>query len=156
MTDTPTAPEFTITRVLDAPRELVWRAWTDPAELAHWLYPQGVSTPPDSISVDLREGGRYAYTMVEDSSGTEYPAGGVYLEIQAPERLVFTWSQPEDASESSPVATVTLTDLGERTQMVFHLLGIAGVPGDDNVYDGWDQALESLAGHLGTLAAQTS
>ncbi|MGO1912232.1 MAG: SRPBCC family protein, partial [Corynebacterium sp.] len=55
-------PEFTINRTFDAPRELVWRAWTEEKELAQWFRPMGVTT--ESVSVDLRVGGRYRYTMV--------------------------------------------------------------------------------------------
>lgn len=57
---TASAPEFTIVRTLNARRELVWRAWTEKNDLAAWL----PSTPLESISFDVREGGRYRYTMV--------------------------------------------------------------------------------------------
>lgn len=148
MNGSTSAPEFTITRVLDAPRELVWRAWTEEKELAQWLYPSGASTPPESISFDVREGGRYRYTMIDDASGEEYPTGGVFIDVVPFERLVFTWARPEDPIEQSPVVTVTLTAQGERTEMVFHLRGIAGHPGDGDVHDGWDEALAHLAVHL--------
>lgn len=142
------APEFTITRTLDAPRELVWRAWTEEKELAHWLYPNGVRTPPESIAFDVRKGGRYSYTMIAANTGEEFPTGGVFLEVLPVERLAFTWARPEDPVEGSPVATVTLTARGDRTEMVFHLRGVAGRPGDGDVYDGWDEALANLAAHL--------
>ncbi len=58
-------PEFTITRTLNARRELVWRAWTEEKELAAWL----PSTPLETISFDVREGGRYRYTMVNIETG---------------------------------------------------------------------------------------
>lgn len=150
MTDTgaATAAEFTITRLLDAPRELVWRAWTEAAELTHWHHPQGVSTPIESIAFDVRDGGHYRYTMVDDTTGEEYPTGGVFLEVVWPERLVFTWARPDDPVETAPVATVTLTEHGERTELVFHLRGLVGHPGDENVYDGWHEALATLADHL--------
>lgn len=67
--------QFTVTRVVDAPRGVVWRLWTDPEELAHWFHPRGMRTPRESVEVDLREGGRYAYTMVfEDGTGEARPA----------------------------------------------------------------------------------
>ncbi|MEY8565073.1 SRPBCC domain-containing protein [Corynebacteriaceae bacterium 7-707] len=148
----PTTPEFTITRTFRAPRELVWRAWTEKKELAAWFAPFGVST--NSVSVDLRVGGRYAYTMVNDSTGEEYPTGGEYLEITPTERLVFTWGDPDAPVDSAPVVSLTFTDVGQDgqdgqdTELVFHLRGIAGRPGDDHVHDGWDQALTNLGSHL--------
>lgn len=145
---TETVPEFTITRTLDAPRELVWRAWTDPRHLTHWFHPHGVSTPEASIDVDVREGGRYRYTMIVDETGEEFPTGGVFLEVVPGERLVFTWGGVDDPVEESPVATVTLADAGEGTDLVFRLRGVDAGPGDDDVYDGWSEALTELATHL--------
>lgn len=143
------APQFTITRIFDAPRALVWQAWTEQADAAEWWHPRGISMKPGSVSVDVRVGGRYAYTMVNDADGSEYPTTGVYREVAAPERLVFTWASPGDPDESAPVITVTLRELdGERTEMLFHLVGFPGAPGDDNVYDGWDSAFDLLAEHL--------
>jgi uncharacterized protein YndB with AHSA1/START domain len=57
MTEAPTAQEIRITRVFDAPRELVWKAWTEPEHLAQWWGPRGRTTPVDSITLDLRPGG---------------------------------------------------------------------------------------------------
>ncbi|RXZ71737.1 SRPBCC family protein [Agromyces albus] len=139
--------QFTITRVFDAPREAIWRAWTDPDEAATWWHPRGVTTPRESVEIDVRPGGRYRYTMIAPD-GTEYPTAGVYREVVEPERLVFTWGSPDDADDAAPLITVTLADLGGRTEMTFHLHGIAGVPGDENVYDGWSEAFDVLVERL--------
>ncbi|SOD64085.1 Uncharacterized conserved protein YndB, AHSA1/START domain [Streptomyces zhaozhouensis] len=141
-------PGFTLTRVLDAPRDLVWRAWTEPDEMARWFHPRGMTSPREHLRADLRVGGRYAYVMVSDDTGERTPTGGVYLEIAAPERLVFTWGHPEAAAEDSPVVTVDLEDLGDRTGMTFRLRGVPGRPGDDSVYDGWSSALDVLTDAL--------
>ncbi|MBV7504437.1 SRPBCC domain-containing protein [Bacillus sp. sid0103] len=141
-------PDFTITRTLNARRELVWRAWTEEKELADWL----PSTPLETISFDVREGGRYRYTMVNIETGEEYPTGGVFLDVVPFERLVFTWGYPDDPIENSPVVTLTLTAHGDRTEMIFHLRskpedwlrGFAGHPGDQYVYDGWSDALDKI------------
>ncbi|WP_139415850.1 SRPBCC family protein [Agromyces laixinhei] len=137
--------QFTITRVFDAPRDVIWRAWTDPDEASAWWHPEGVVTPRESVELDVRPGGRYRYTMIAPD-GSEYPTAGVYREVVEPERLVFTWGMPDD--EGAPLITVTLADLGDRTEMTFHLVGIAGVPGDENVYDGWESAFHVLDGRL--------
>src|SRR5690625_6113348 len=70
-------PEFTIVRTFDAPRELVWRAWTEDTELAQWLRPFGVTT--DSVSFDVRVGGVYTYTMTNDETDEKFPTGGQFL-----------------------------------------------------------------------------
>ena len=147
--------QFTITRVFDAPRERVWRAWTDPDEAPYWLHPRGVTTPRESVAFDVRTGGRYRYTMIA-SDGTEYPTAGTYREVAPPDRLVFTWGNPGDADEAMPLITVELAQhgrAGEQTRMTFHLEGLAGQPGDEYVHDGWSEALDLFAERLG--AAET-
>lgn len=149
-----TTPEFNITRTFNAPRDLVWRAWTEREHLAAWFGPFGVTT--ESVSVDLRVGGRYHYTMVNQDTGEKYPTGGEYLEVTPVERLVFTWGEPDAPVEGSPVVTLTLSTAGsdettQQTEMLFHLRGIEGRPGDGYVYDGWDEALTSLRHHLDSV-----
>jgi uncharacterized protein YndB with AHSA1/START domain len=143
-----TTQGFTLVRELDATPEEIWDAWTNPEEAAQWWHPRGVSTPRDSVSIDARVGGRYAYTMVNDATGDEYPTGGVYREVQPFERLVFTWGSPDDNPDDTPVATVTIEPIGDRTRMTFDLRGIDGQPGDDNYYDGWVSALDIFEEHV--------
>jgi uncharacterized protein YndB with AHSA1/START domain len=101
--------EITITRVFDAPRERVWRAWTEPAEIARWWGKRGWSTPPESVTLDVRPGGVFRLNSINHEDGREMPLDTVFHEVVAPERLAFG------------EATVTLTDLGDgRTEMVFH------------------------------------
>jgi uncharacterized protein YndB with AHSA1/START domain len=147
--------QFTITRVLDAPREAVWRAWIDPDEAPYWLHPRGITTPRELVDFDVRPGGRYRYTMVA-ADGTEYPTVGTYREVAPFDRLVFTWGSPGDADEVMPVITVELADhgSGNQTHMTFHLEGIAGKPGDQNVYDGWSEALDLLGERLATRSVR--
>jgi uncharacterized protein YndB with AHSA1/START domain len=146
MTDATAAREksFEIERLIDAPLEVIWRAWTDPGEATHWLHPRGVSSPRDRMFFDAREGGTYSYVMVNDTDGSEYPTGGTYLELDEPHRLVFTWGDPAAPVETAPVVTVTLAPVGERTRMTFQLRGVDAKPGDGYVYDGWSSALDLL------------
>jgi uncharacterized protein YndB with AHSA1/START domain len=142
--------QFTITRVFDAPREQVWRAWTDPDEAPYWFHPRDVTTPREHVDFDVRPGGAYRYTMIS-ADGTQYPTVGRYREVAPPERLVFTWGSPDDADEVMPVVTVQLAEQGssgEQTLMTFQLDGIAGQPGDNNVYDGWAEAFDLMAERL--------
>jgi uncharacterized protein YndB with AHSA1/START domain len=120
---------FTLTRILDAPRDLVFQAWTDPGHL-QWFFNDGVTIPPDPIVVDLRVGGAWRQKMVINER-LQYFTGGIYREIVPGEKLVFTWGAvdgwPEidhDYPEDSPVVTMTLKPFGERgekTEMIFQL-----------------------------------
>ena len=138
-----TAKEFTIVREFDATPDRVWSAWIEPDQMAHWL-PDGVSTPRESISVDLRVGGKYEYTMVNSETGEKFHTGGEYIELDAPRRLVMSWGNPSDSLEDAMRIAIDLEPLGDRTRMTFNLQGVEGVPGDGWIYDGWDQALSSL------------
>jgi uncharacterized protein YndB with AHSA1/START domain len=103
-----------LTRTFDAPREEVYRAWTEPERLRQWLTPPGGVAP--SAEVELREGGSYRIEM-QLMGDTAY-LGGDYLEVRPPERLVFTWAwEPvnvEDANtpETRAIAAV-MNDTGE-------------------------------------------
>jgi uncharacterized protein YndB with AHSA1/START domain len=89
-----------------------------------------------------------AWTDPNDETGDAYPTGGVYLEVQPFERLVFTWGDPDAAPDDAPVATVTLAPNGGRTRMTFELRGVEGRPGDGFFYDGWDSALDVLVDYI--------
>jgi len=142
--------EFTIVRVFEAPRSALWKAWTDAEEASHWMHPRGMTTPREDVSFDVRQGGTYRYTMVDDNTGEKYPTGGTYLEVVEPTRLVFTWGDPDDAIEEAMVITISLEEEGEgsdRTKLTLNLVGADGQPGDGFIYDGWESALDSLGDH---------
>jgi len=147
--DQPTTREFTITRVFDAPRELVFRAWTDPDHVARWFGPDGITVPRSSISIDPRVDGAWRLRMVGDD-GAEYPVAFVYREVVEPERLVFVTAPatgPETGAERA-VVTVTFTDLGRRTGMTFHAAGIAVGEQGAGLEDGWSDSFVRLAARL--------
>lgn len=140
--------DLTITRVFDAPRELVYELWTRPEHMAGWYGPIGLTTPLSSISMDVQPGGTWRATMVDDADGTEYPQGGTYQEVVAPERLVFTWGEPDDPARQALV-TVMLAEADGKTTMTFL---ITSLPDDlrESVNEGWTSAFESLANYLET------
>jgi uncharacterized protein YndB with AHSA1/START domain len=117
MPDAVRTQEVTITRVFQAPRELVWRAWTEPERLATWWGPRGWSTDPRDVTMDVRPGGTFRVRSVSDA-GAPMTTAGVYREVAEPERLVLE-ERSEDSWHDGAVSTVTLTDLGDgRTEMV--------------------------------------
>lgn len=115
--------EFTLTRTLDAPRELVFQAWTDADEL-YWFF-SPVKPPTRPIELDLRVGGTWRLQMIV-AEDTEYMTGGIYLEIEPSSRLVFRWGavggwpniDPENPNDG-PVVTITFEPIGDggRTEM---------------------------------------
>jgi uncharacterized protein YndB with AHSA1/START domain len=136
-----------IRKVLDAPRDRVWRAWTDPEELKRWWGP-GAFTTPDA-SVDLRPGGRYVLVMLPPGANEPMRLAGTYREVVPPERLVYTWrweSGNPDTTES--LVTVEFRDLGGRTEVTLTHDGFAeGAPLE--MYSvGWEGGFEKLRGLL--------
>ncbi|MEV4311546.1 SRPBCC family protein [Actinocrispum sp. NPDC049592] len=135
--------ELSIHRVFDAPRELVFRAWTRPEHLTQWYGPVGTHTPLDTISVDVRAGGTWRACMINNETGEEYPTGGEFREVVEPERLVFTWGEPGGTAVG--LVTVTFEDLGAKTAMNFLLTELPDDPGlFRGVSEGWSSAFDRL------------
>lgn len=112
-----TDAQLTITRVFDAPRELVFKAWTEPAQFAQWFGSEAALVPLDTVAMDVRPGGAWKATMLVGPEQRAIYWKGVYLEVSPPERLVMTLSdQPGDEAE---VISVTLTERDGQTEMVF-------------------------------------
>jgi uncharacterized protein YndB with AHSA1/START domain len=160
---TGTGRELTIVRRLAAPREMVFRAWTDPDQL-HW-FADAAPTPAHPTTVDLRVGGAWRVRLVENEHKS-YVTGGVYREIVAPERLVFSWGAvdgwPEldlDRLDDNPLVTVTFGDVDGSTELVLHV-GFADRITEEQVAswfatgmtDGWNMTLDRLAPALQTAA----
>lgn len=115
MTNGTATGELTFRRVHNAPRQLLFDCMTKPEHLTHFWGPVGTTTPIDKITIDLRAGGRFETTMVSDADGTEYTMRAVYIEVEAPAKLV--WSEPD--VEGGMTTTVTFNDLGDgRTEVV--------------------------------------
>lgn len=153
-TATPTTPEepgFTIVRDFAAPRARVWRAWTNPDDMARWFHPETLVTPRESVSVDLRVGGEYSCTMRIPDTGQEFPTAGRYLHIDEPARLDFTWGSP-GSIDDAPRVSVELEELDPaRTRMTFTLVGLPDDTGsDDSACDGWASAFRVLEAELGS------
>ena len=147
MTDsTPAAPadqEVAITRVFDAPRERVFRAWTDPDDVTLWYGPEHFDTPRERIHIDLRVGGRYELTMVEREGGREFAIGYEIVELVEPELLVLRSDpMPEAGMHGATMTRVELHDDGGRTRMI---LTDGPYPESGHAEAGWRSAFDKLA-----------
>jgi uncharacterized protein YndB with AHSA1/START domain len=109
---TPTGREIVITRIFDAPRTVVFEAWTKAEHVAHWWDPSGV--PLSVCEIDLRPNGAFRWVN-RGANGVEYPFIGTYREITAPERLVFTARTFQSSPES--VATLIFSEDSGKTKL---------------------------------------
>jgi uncharacterized protein YndB with AHSA1/START domain len=113
--------EIVITRAFDAPRKLVFDAFTKPELVKQWLLgPDGWSMP--LCEIDLKVGGKYRYVWRRDKDGTEMGMGGVYREIVAPERIVATEKFDQSWYPGEAVGTFVLTEQGGKTTLTETIL----------------------------------
>jgi uncharacterized protein YndB with AHSA1/START domain len=121
-----------IVRVFDAPRELVFKAWTEAERFATWFGEHGSSIPLDNVSMDARPGGAWSATMIYGPDRVELPFSGRFLELVEPERVVMTVTDTNDPDAGGiETFTVVLRDLGGgRTEMTFTQRG-GNLPADE-------------------------
>lgn len=137
------ALDLTIERVFDAPRETVFKAWTDPRMLGKWWGP--VEYPVFSASMDVRVGGVWRNGLRSPDTGKELWHGGVFREIEPPSRLVFTFAWEEEGERGlETVVTVLLRAEGKRTRMIFHQTPFVSVSERDGHAYGWGSAFGRL------------
>lgn len=110
--------EITISRIIDAPRDRVFAAWTDPDSLNEWWGPQGFSNTTESI--DLRPGGVWRFVM-HSPDGTDYPNRITFQEIVAPERITYLHGEDEGRPRDFHT-TVTFDDLGDQTRLTMRMV----------------------------------
>lgn len=152
MTEGPT-PEpgegITITRVFDAAREEVWKEWTEAERFADWYGGAHGEIPVSTVSMDVRVGGEWRATMYAGPDRREIQWKGVYREVVAPERLVFTVTDRPD-EEAEELVIVDLTDLGDgRTEMLFQQRGGGlDAAGYERAGKGWGTFFERMTERL--------
>jgi uncharacterized protein YndB with AHSA1/START domain len=140
-----------ITRVFDAPRERVWKEWTEPERFADWFGGPESDVPLATVSMDVTSGGRWRATMFAEPGRREIQWKGEFREVIEPERLVFTVSdQPGD--ERYELVTVVLTDLGDgRTEMRFEQRGYLTPEQYGYAEQGWGSFFDRIAERLASL-----
>jgi uncharacterized protein YndB with AHSA1/START domain len=137
--------EVLITRIFDAPREQVFRAWTDPDEVAAWYGPEQMDTPREQINIDLRVGGRYELTMVQRGGDREFTIGYEIVELLEPELLVLR-SDPMPGRHEATIVRVEFHDHGAKTRMT---LSDGPYPGGaGHAAAGYEATFDKLAAHL--------
>jgi uncharacterized protein YndB with AHSA1/START domain len=139
--------ELTVTRMIDAPRTMVFRAWTDPAQVARWWGPKGYVTTYSAM--DIRPGGAYRLCM-RSPEGVDHWKRGVYREIVAPERIVFTfaWEDADGQPGHELLTTVTFEAFGDRTRLTLHQCQFETVANRDSHIVGWTSCLERFAEYM--------
>jgi uncharacterized protein YndB with AHSA1/START domain len=135
-----------LTRIFDAPRERLWREWTEPERFADWFGGREAHIPVDSVSMDVRPGGRWQATMHHDGGKIQWE--GVYREVVEPALLVLTFSvQPGE--ETHELVTVVFTELGDgRTEMHLEQRGTLSRDIYEQSAAGWSSFLDRLAERL--------
>lgn len=135
-----------VTRIFDAPRERLWREWTEPERFADWFGGRDAHVPVDSVSMDVRPGGRWQATMHYGGAQIEWE--GAYREVVEPVRLVLTFSD-QPGEEAHEVVTVQFTDLGDgRTEMRLEQRGTHSREHYKRTFEGWSAFLDRLAERL--------
>jgi uncharacterized protein YndB with AHSA1/START domain len=146
-----------LTRVFDAPRELVFKAWTDANQFAQWFGAAACGGASSrSVKVDARVGGKYRLQVQKDD-GEFFTTVGTYREVKPPERLVFTWAFEKDGSgdeygEVEPpemLVTIEFKARGKQTELTLTHEKFASIESRDRHEDGWTRCLNELEKFVG-------
>jgi uncharacterized protein YndB with AHSA1/START domain len=147
--------EIVLSRVFDAPRDLVFRAWTEPQHVPHWWGPKGFTTTTHHM--DVRPGGEWRFVM-HGPDGRDYPNRITYVEVAPPGRLVYRHGGGDDVEPVKFETTVTFEDVGGKTKLTLRMVFPSAAARDEVVkqygaVEGGKQTLERLGEFLPTLAA---
>ncbi|HLO18414.1 MAG TPA: SRPBCC domain-containing protein [Anaerolineales bacterium] len=151
--------EIVVTRIFNAPRELVWKAWTDPEYFMSWWGPKDYTSP--FCEIDLRVGGKYLNCM-RSPDGKNYWGTGIFREIVPLERIVYTDSFSDAEGNVVPathyglgadfplemLVTVTFEDYGDKTKMTLKHTGLPAGEMSEQTRAGWNESFDKLAQSL--------
>jgi uncharacterized protein YndB with AHSA1/START domain len=142
--------ELVVTRIIDAPRSLVFKAWTEAEQVARWWGPQGFVTT--FCEMDIRPGGAFRCCM-RSPAGTDHWKRGVYREIVEPERIVFTfaWEDADGNPGHELLTTVTFGDLGAKTRLTLHQAMFETLERRDDHRGGWTSCFERFAEYVASI-----
>jgi uncharacterized protein YndB with AHSA1/START domain len=143
--------ELKITRILNAPRELVFEAWTDPKHLAEWWGPAGFTNPV--CKADAKPGGKI-YIEMTAPDGTVYPMNGMFKEIIKPEKIVFISGALDKNGNTifEVLNTVTFVNENGKTKLILHAvvddISDEARPYIDGMNQGWSQSIDRLEAYV--------
>ncbi len=142
-----------ITRVLDAPRALVFKVWSEPEHLVRWWGPTGFSLP--DCTVEFHPGGAFRCLM-RSPEGTEHRMHGVYREIVEPEKISFTWCWVDEEGQAGheTLVTVLLEEAGPdgaQTKLTLHHAIFESESARDAHNGGWSETMDRLAAYVAGL-----
>jgi uncharacterized protein YndB with AHSA1/START domain len=142
--------ELVVTRLIDAPRLLVFKAWTEAEQVARWWGPQGFVTT--HCDMDIRPGGAFRCCM-RSPAGTDHWKRGIYREIVEPERIVFTfaWEGADGRPGHELLTTVTFAEEAAKTRLILHQAVFETVEQCDDHRTGWTSCLERFADYMSTV-----
>ena len=160
--DAPTH-KLVVTREFAKPRERVWKAWTDPAQIKQWTELNDEGTTVESAQADLRAGGRFRIQQ-KMADGEYYTAVGTYLEVKEPERLVYTWDWEKDGAGAEfgevegneTQITVEFHTTAKGTQLVLTHEKFDSVERRDRHITGWGMWIDRLEKFLGKKSGNTT
>lgn len=135
--------ELVVTRVYDATPEQIWAVWTDPEHLHKFFAPGGSSVPLDTLTMDVRVGGEFSLTMVNDTNGDEYPMQAEYVTLDEPAKLSFK-------TTGGIQGTIELEDLGMGKTLLTWTTEV-DFAGDDDFRRNATIGTHSAADNLGKL-----
>ena len=142
-----TERELVITRVFNAPRELVFKMWTDPVHMAKWWGPR--DHPAVSVKLEAKPGGRWRHCLRSVETGADLWHHGEFREVVPPERLVFTFVWEEDGERGiENLVTITFAEQSGKTLMTFRQAPFQSDAERDGHRGGWTSAFDRLDEHL--------
>lgn len=144
-------PVLVITRLINAPRALVFQAWTDPKHLKHWQsVPRGFTVTVEEY--DIRTGGGFMICMHSPERG-DHRVRGTYREVVPPERLVFThcWLDADGKPGNETLVTILFNDCGGKTELTLRQTGFTSIASRDGHEQGWASTLDRFMEYVATL-----
>jgi uncharacterized protein YndB with AHSA1/START domain len=142
------SPETTlkVRRIFHAPRERVFRAWTDPVEMGRWFAPTEEYSTEVPV-LELKVGGKYCVEM-RHKGGNVNRVSGIYREINPPEKLSFTWSWDHEPGVPESLVTIEFRDLGPSTEIVLTHERLLNREVREKHEHGWNGCIDRLANYL--------
>ncbi|HEV7387304.1 MAG TPA: SRPBCC domain-containing protein [Gemmatimonadaceae bacterium] len=138
------APALIIKRTFNAPRDLVWKVWSDPAHAKEWWGPNGFTLP--FVEMDQRPGGKWRAQM-RSPDGKDLWQHGVYREIVPPEKTVYTFIWDAEP-ENEMLVSVIFKAKGDKTEMTFTQEGFKSAADRESHQDGWSQTFDRFATYI--------